>query len=292
MLLAWRGRVYQAKLAAARGDYQTTRALTGQMIQWAGPRRVRSVQRYAFQAQALAALGRGDFEEAYQQATSVSPAGTLASHVPQALYVLMDLVEAAVHTGRHAQATSHVAAMREANIAALSSRLALQVAASAAIAAPDESALGLFEDALAIPGIDRWPFDLARVHLVFGERLRRVRAMSKSRVHLVAALETFERLGARPWAARASTELRATGQTKRRAGFDALDSLTPQELEIATLAASGLTNKQIAERLFLSPRTIGAHLYRAFPKLGITTRAGLHDALASHPAGPQDATRS
>ena len=200
----------------------------------------------------------------------------------------MDVVEAAVRTGRHAEAAAHVAAMREANVVALSSRLALLAGGSAAIAAPDDTAFELFEEALAIPGIDRWPFDLARVQLAYGERLRRMRAMTESRVHLAAALGTFERLGARPWAERATNELRATGQTKPRAGQYARVSLTPQEHEIAT---EGLTNKQIAERLFLSHRTIGAHLHRVFPKLGIATRAALRDALASLPQEDRD-TRS
>jgi DNA-binding NarL/FixJ family response regulator len=94
-------------------------------------------------------------------------------------------------------------------------------------------------------------------------------------------LATFDRLGARPWVERATAELRASGQTKPRAGDNVLDRLTPQELEIATLAASGMTNKQIAERLFLSHRTVGGHLHRAFPKLGVSTRAALRDALES-----------
>jgi DNA-binding CsgD family transcriptional regulator len=182
--------------------------------------------------------------------------------------------------------------MREANIAALSSRLALVATASAAIAAPDESALGLFEEALAIPGIDRWSFDLARVQLVYGERLRRKRTMTESRVHLSAALETFERLGAQPWATRAGSELRATGRTKPRAGEYASASLTPQEREISMLAAAGLTNKQIGAQLFLSPRTVGGHLHRVFPKLGIATRAALRDALASFPEEQRGETRS
>ena len=77
--------------------------------------------------------------------------------------------------------------------------------------------------------------------------------------------------------------MRATGQIKPRAGDNVLDRLTSQEFEIVSLAASGLTNKQIAERLFLSPRTVGGHLHRAFPKLGVATRASLRDALASLP---------
>jgi DNA-binding NarL/FixJ family response regulator len=103
--------------------------------------------------------------------------------------------------------------------------------------------------------------------------------MREARVQLNAAHGVFERLRARPWMDRASAELRATGQTKPRARDNVLDRLTPQEFEIASLAASGLTNKQIAERLFLSHRTVGGHLHRAFPKLGVATRAALRDAL-------------
>jgi DNA-binding CsgD family transcriptional regulator len=277
------GRHVQALLAAGRGDYDTTRTLTDEMIQWAAPRRARALLTYAWQARGLAALGRGDFEEAYQQATAISPAGTLAPHVLNALHVPMDLVEAAVRTGRRAEAAAHVAAMRDAGIAALSPRLALLASGSAAIAAPDDSAPGLFEEALAIPGVEHWPFDLARVQLVYGERLRRAQATTRSRLHLTAALETFERLGARPWADRAASELRATGLARPRAGPRDHVSLTPQEHEIAMLAAAGLSNKQIGQRLFLSPRTVGGHLHRIFPKLGITSRAALHAALASLP---------
>jgi DNA-binding CsgD family transcriptional regulator len=204
----------------------------------------------------------------------------------------MDLVEAAVRTGRRAEAAAHVAAIRDAGIAALSPRLALLASSSAAIAAPDDSAAGLFEEALAIPGVERWPFDLARVHLNYGERLRRDQSTTGSRLHLTAALETFERLGARPWADRAASELRATGQTRPRAEERHRVSLTPQEREIATLAAAGLSNKQIGQRLFLSPRTVGGHLHRIFPKLGITSRAALHAALASLPPAQKRERRS
>jgi DNA-binding CsgD family transcriptional regulator len=195
----------------------------------------------------------------------------------------MDLVDAAVRTGRDAEAADHVAAMRQANIAALSPRLALIVGGCAAMEAPDDTALALFQETLALPGIERWQFHFARVRLAYGERLRRRRAMMEARVQLSAAREIFERLKARPWVDRASAELQATGQTKPRAGDNVLDRLTPQEFEIVTLAASGLTNKQIGERLFLSHRTVGGHLHRAFPKLGVSTRAALRDALESLP---------
>jgi DNA-binding CsgD family transcriptional regulator/tetratricopeptide (TPR) repeat protein len=270
-----------AVIAACRGEADRTRELTDAMVAWAGPRGVRVGQRNACYVRGLAALGRGDFEDAYQQASTISPPGTFASHVPYATWVMMDLVEAATRTGRHAEAAAHVAAIREADVAGLSSRLALLAGGSTAIGTPGESALGQFELALAVPGADRWPFDLARVQLAYGERLRRARAMTQSRVQLAAALDTFQRLDAKPWADRAAGELRATGQIRPRIADHVAEPLTPQEREIATLAAAGLTNKQIGKRLFLSHRTVAAHLHRAFPKLGVTTRAALRDALAA-----------
>jgi DNA-binding CsgD family transcriptional regulator len=279
----WPCRYVQAIVAAARGDYERAEELTDELIQWTTPRGMRVGQVFACQIRGLAALGRGEFEDAYQQASSISQPGLLAPHVPLALFVIMDLVEAAIHTGRDAEAAAHVAAMREASLAGLSSRLALVVGGSAAMAAPDDTTLELFQAALSLPGIERWQFDHARVQLAYGERLRRSRAMIEAREQLNAALAIFERLGARPWVERTTTELRATGKTKPRPGDNVPDRLTPQELEISTLAASGLTNKQIAERLFLSHRTVGGHLHRAFPKLGIATRAALRDALESLP---------
>src|ERR1019366_146447 len=137
-------------------------------------------------------------------------------HVPLALWAAMDLVEAAVRTGRPAEAAAHVTAAREAGIAAISPRLALLASGAEAIAAPDGSALGLFGEALAIAGADRFPFDLARVQLCYrgapGRGPPRPRA-----------------------------EQRAPGQPGAPADQREPDSLTPQEREIAMLAAAGLT---------------------------------------------------
>jgi DNA-binding CsgD family transcriptional regulator len=282
------GRHVRALLAAARGDQARTQLVTSEMNQWAAPRRIRA---HAWQPRALAAIGLGDFEEAYRQVSMINPPGTLASHVPYVMWSTLDLVEAAVRTGRHEEAAAHVDAVRKAGVAGLSSRLALLAAGSAAITAPDTDAAGFFEEALAIPGIQQWPFDLARVRLLYGERLRRTRNVAASRGHLDSARETFERLGARPWALRAASELRAAGHARPRASGHSRDALTPQERQIAMLAASGLTNKQIGERLFLSHRTVGFHLHRLFPKLGISSRAALRDALASLPPGQHESSQ-
>ena len=208
---AWYFRYHQALLAAVEGRFNAGRALAGQIIGWAGPRGARTPQVVAHHALVLADLGQGDFESAYHHAAWMSPAGALASHVPHCLWVVMDLVEAAERTHRQAEADRHVRAMQEADIAALSPRLAILAAASAAIAARDERSVALFEQALSLPTVDQWPFDVARVRLAYGERLRRARAATESRIHLQAALTAFRKLGAALWTARAELELRATG---------------------------------------------------------------------------------
>ena len=136
---------------------------------------------HAQHVRVLAALGQGNFDDAYLHATEISPPGVLAPYVPLALWVVMDLVEAAVRTGRRAEAAAHVTATCGAGIASLSPRLALLTTASQAIAAPDDVAPTLFEKALATPGADRFPFDLGRVLLCHGEQLRRARAVAGSR---------------------------------------------------------------------------------------------------------------
>jgi DNA-binding CsgD family transcriptional regulator len=183
-------------------------------------------------------------------------------------------------------------------VRALEARKALLTGAVAALAAPDDLAAELFEAALADPGARWWPFDFARVHLLYGEWLLEAREITRSRYHLQAALAAFERLGASAWAERAAaglgntglattglatTGLPTTGPVKRRREAGPREPLTAQELQVADLAAAGLSNREIAVRLCLSHRTVGAHLYRIFPKLGISSRAALRDALTRSP---------
>jgi DNA-binding CsgD family transcriptional regulator len=276
---AWYFHYCKAAVAAGRGRFDQAQSLADKITRWAGPRGVRSAEVFAHHPRALAALGRGDFEVAFYQATAISPAGTLAPYTQHCLWVLLDVVESAIRTGRHAQARAHVEAMNAADVAAISPRLGMvQYAAQALIAHNDEAGL-LFEQALGLPHTERWVYDRARIQLAYGEWLRRTKATSQARTLLQAAQHAFEGMGAEPWAARAAAELRATGYVAVQGVNPGAGQLTAQEQEVALLAASGLTNRQIAERLFLSPRTVGAHLYRAFPKLGVTSRAALRDAL-------------
>jgi DNA-binding CsgD family transcriptional regulator len=284
-LIALPGLYCLALVAAARGDDEATRSLTDEMETWAAPRGVTMLGHFAARARALAALGRGDYADALRLGTSITPAGRLTPHVPVALWTARDLVEAAVRTGHTAEAAAHVATVRRSPVVRHSPRLALLAAGAAALAAPAEQAGALHREALASRGAASFPFERARLQLSYGEHLRRTRATSEARPQLTAALETFERLGARPWADRTAVELHASGHPAGPPSGDRdWSTLTPQEHEIASLAASGLSNKQIGTRLFLSPRTVSGHLYRVFPKLGITTRAALRDALGSAPS--------
>jgi DNA-binding CsgD family transcriptional regulator len=135
---------------------------------------------------------------------------------------------------------------------------------------------------LAGPAGDQWPFERAQLRLDYAEWLRRSRRINHAKPILAEALETFRRLGAQPWAQRAETELRACGVAVAGAPGerDALWELTPQQRQIVRLASDGLTNREIGDRLFLSPRTVSSHLYRSYPKLGVAGRLQLRDVIA------------
>jgi DNA-binding NarL/FixJ family response regulator len=141
-----------------------------------------------------------------------------------------------------------------------------------------------FEEALA-DDLTRWPFQRARIQLAYGQWLRRHRSVAESRDVLRSARDSFDALGCAPWGEQARRELRASGERSRRRLPEARDQLTAQELQIAQLAAEGLSNREIGARLFLSHRTVGTHLYRVFPKLGITSRGELNTALAPAAGG-------
>jgi len=148
-----------------------------------------------------------------------------------------------------------------------------------ALLAEDSEARGLYE--IALEAEPKWPFDRARLQMSYGSWLRRQRRITESRPYLREAHDTFVSLGLQPWADRARAELRASGERTPEPSNTVRQALSPQELQIAQLAAAGLSNREIADRLFLSHRTVGAHLYRVYPKLGIVSRSELGHALAS-----------
>ncbi|NMO50998.1 AAA family ATPase [Actinoplanes sp. TBRC 11911] len=275
-LYGWAIDQWIALLAAARGDDETTRRITTELGQWAVPRGVKHVSYLSGYTRTLLALSRRDWAQAYREIISMHPPGTIPPHRAVATWGVLDVVEAAVRTDHDAEARAHVAAARAARLDRISPRLHMLVTAAEALVSADDAA-GLFDRALATPDAFRWPFEQARIELLAGEHLRRIRTPNAARGHLAQAFATFERLGARGWAQRASQELRASGQpvdAKARPG-----DLTDRQLVIARMAATGMSNKDISAELAISERTVASHLYQLFPKLGVVSRSGLRDAL-------------
>ena len=267
-----------ARVAAVTGDEQTCRARAAQvraMPTGSTPAddRTRSLAG-ADIARALLDLGCGRYQSASDrmQATTNGP----ARHNPWLLYAYPDHVEAAVRAGQPGLAARPLAQFF-AWADAIGQRWASAVAARcAALIAADADAEPLYQQAIAAHEGDGRPFEQARTRLLYGEWLRRNQRRASAREYLLAAAAAFARMGARPWQDRAEAELRAAGGAVSVVNAaDPLARLTPQELQVVRLAAAGGSNKQIGAQLFLSPRTVGFHLYRAFPKLGVTSREEL-----------------
>ena len=233
-------------------------------------------QRAALAAYSLAIgdLGHARWVEAIERLDSMEEDGSGAKDPVMAALMLPDKIEAAVRAGRldaARAALAHFQAWAEHSGAPSAQP---RLASCRAQLAEGETATEHYEQALHLRA-DARPFDLARIRLLYGEHLRRERRRSEARTQLRAALEGFERLGADPWAERARAELRATGETARKRDPSTVDQLTAQELQIARYVAAGLSNKEVAAQLFLSPRTIDAHLRNVFSKLGIKSRTQL-----------------
>ena len=174
----------------------------------------------------------------------------------------------------------------------VSPRLEQLIARARGILADPARAGAHFDRGLCGPAGEQWPFERAQLRLDHAEWLRRRRRINDAKPVLTEALGTFRRLGARSWEQRAQAELRACGVavTGGNSEPDALGELTPQQRQIVRLASDGLSDREIGDRLFLSPRTVSSHLYRSYPKLGVASRHQLRDviALTSTPAGAHE----
>jgi len=230
-------------------------------------------------ARGSAALGDGHHDDAFQHLWPVFDESDSAFHRFMRWQALLDLVESAAGSGQTSRLTEVIEDLEAISRRSEPPILDLNLACARPLLAADDQVEPLFAAALA-QDLAGYPFLRARTLFSLGRWLRRQRRSAESRSPLRESVTLFDALGAAAWSRRARQELRATGERVGRRAPDLRDRLTAQELQIAQLAAEGLSNRQIAERLFLSPRTIGGHLYRIFPKLEITARAQLRDALA------------
>lgn len=188
-----------------------------------------------------------------------------------------DLVESAVRVGAPERAAEPLARFERWAGSVRQPWADALVLRCRALLADDDQAETCYTEALELHDREGRAVEHARTALLYGEWLRRARRKAEARRSLTDALEVFDRLGMRPWAERARGELTATGarDPSPRAAEGVAAGLTPQELQIVRLAARGLSNRDIAAQLFLSHRTVGYHLYKAYPKLGVVSRGEL-----------------
>lgn len=230
-------------------------------------------------ARGAAELADGTFGAAWDALRLVFNPSEVSYHQYMRIWALPHLAEAALLSGRLPELRVLAGELAPVIEESGSPVGHIALAYIGAVSAPDEVADELFAQALRDnpPG---WAFERARLRHAWGAWLRRQRRSAEARTPLRAAAEAFDALGAVPWAERALRELRASGE-RIRSRHDARDQLTAQELQIAQLVADGLTNRDIGQRLFVSPRTVSTHLSRMFPKLGITTRGELSRFMAT-----------
>jgi DNA-binding CsgD family transcriptional regulator len=228
--------------------------------------------------------GLGRYVEALAEAREAAraPAGWFFS-----AFALPDLIEAATRTGETTLAVEALGRLVEATSVGESDWGLGVLARSRALLSEGEEAEGTYREAIDRLSRTQLRPDLARAHLVYGEWLRRQGRRIDARAQLRAAYDQFTSIGMEAFAERARRELSATGARARRRSPESRDQLTPQEAQIADLARAGMSNPQIAARLFLSPRTVEYHLRKVFAKLEIKSRNQLHAALPDPATAPR-----
>ena len=269
----------RAELAAMTGDDQTLARVQERLRQQASAAGDRLRLSSLDHAVGLRALVDGRLEDASPVLSSVAALPFLGRGLRDAVIpARVDLVELRYRQGDGDAAHSQAAeieplllSMDEPRAEALAARVSALTSAE-----PDAG----FRAALAAHQVDPDPFEEARTRLLYAEFLRRDRQRAAARLQLLEALRLFDALGARPWSARTRQELRATGgSVESTAG---IETLTPQERAVAESVADGHSNREVAEALFLSPRTVEYHLGNVYRKLGVHGRAGLARRLAGH----------
>jgi DNA-binding CsgD family transcriptional regulator len=263
-----------AAVAARRGDFDAATDLIHVAEQVASAHYFAAADAVILVARAALASGQGQHELAFAYLARLHDPSDSAHHLVHGLWSLASLAEAAAMCGETDAARRVIAAMRPDVRATRSPAGQLNLSYAEAVLAPENDIEARLRAAIRSTTAT-WPIEHNHLLLTYGTWLRRRKRARESRDYLREARDGFERLGARPLAERAREELRAAGERSSPPAADAWDGLSPQELQIASMVSRGLTNREIGERLFISHRTVGSHLYRMFPKLGISSRAEL-----------------
>jgi DNA-binding CsgD family transcriptional regulator len=267
-----------ATVLAMRGDAAAARTRAASALASIDPAESGLIVTRARRVFGIAALHDGAHVAAYAQLRQMFGPDGRPVHPLVSYLGLADLAAAAVLAGRRIEGRDALELALGHLGGTPSPRLEQILARARGILADPAGANAYFEKALSDPAGEQWPFERAQLQLDYAGWMRRRRRINEAKPLLIAALETFRRLQANAWAQRAEAELRSCGVAVADAprAPDALWELTAQQRQIVFLAASGNTNREIADRLFLSPRTVASHLYRSYPKLGISGRRQLH----------------
>ena len=285
-----------ATVHALRGDSAVARGHADRALAVADPAESGLVAARARRALGVAALAEGSHILAFRQLRRLFSEEGVPVHNIFSYLGVADLAAAAVRADRRMEGQDVLDRALGHLDGAASPRLEQLIARARGMLADPGEAGAYFVEALSDPAGDQWPFERAQLRLDYAEWLRRRRQINDAKLVLAEAQGTFRRLGARSWAQRAEAELRACGVAVPGApgARDALGELTPQQRQIVRLASDGLTNREIGDRLFLSPRTVGSHLYRSYPKLGVADRHQLRDVItrAGRPPAADQGTGS
>ena len=226
-------------------------------------------------------LSAGNYAAAYQALRRLFDPADPSFHLTARFHGISFLSDAAVPAEQRDDAYRIVSDLEAVAADSASTTLGHHLAYARAVLAEEESAGDLYLAALG-SDLHSWPWLRGRLQLAFGRWLRRRRRVAEARDSLRSAHATLSGIGATVWADQAETELRAAGEQTARRSAPSWETLTAQELQIVRMAGDGYSNKQIGQRLYLSPRTVSGHLYRAFPKLGISSRSQIAACLRDH----------
>ncbi|MCX4420418.1 ATP-binding protein [Streptomyces mirabilis] len=279
--IVWLGLKATAGLVAAlRGETEQAARMIGELRLHSLFLGMPFVTVMAQQTDGLLALFDGRAMEAYDVLARAFDPVDPHYHSVSRWLLAPDLADAAVAAGTVKQARELLADLPDLTRRLPSEMMVVAHAYTDAVLAPDDTAEERYAAALAALPAD-WTLSRARLHLHHGRWLRRQRRNVDARHPLRLARTEFDRVGAQPWAEMAREQLRATGESNGRRHANTGEQLSAQEMQIALLASQGLSNREIGQRLFISHRTVGAHLYRIYPRLGITGRGKLAAALAA-----------
>jgi len=270
--------IASATLRGLRGEIEVAERLVAEAEKTAIPQGLNDLICMIAFARGVTWLGAGRPAVALEHLTRVFDRNDPAFHEAARFMSITYLADAASQGGEHHVAVPILAELEALAQCTPSPTLHAGLVYARPVLAQDDAAERLYHAALE-SDLRYHPFDHARLQLAYGAWLRRQRRVSESRGPLRAARQVFDALACVPWAERARQELRASGEQSRKRVPAARDQLSTQELQIAQMAATGMTNREIGQQLYLSPRTVGSHLYRLFPKLGVTSRSQLAGAL-------------